>query len=131
MKICVTASGEGLEAPVDSRFGRCSYFVIVDEDSMEFESMPNESSSASGGAGIQAAQQVINEGADVLITGSVGPNAFPILASENVAVYTFGTGSVSEAVKAYRSGSLESITSANSPGKVGKPSSGGGRRGRM
>jgi predicted Fe-Mo cluster-binding NifX family protein len=34
MKICVTATAANLEAQIDPRFGRCSYFVIVDSETM-------------------------------------------------------------------------------------------------
>jgi len=32
MKICVSAFSGSLDAEVDSRFGRCAYFVIVDSE---------------------------------------------------------------------------------------------------
>ncbi|WMW22100.1 NifB/NifX family molybdenum-iron cluster-binding protein [Methanolobus mangrovi] len=117
MKICVTASDTGLEAPVDPHFGRCKYFVVVDPESMEFESIANGQGSASGGAGVQAAQQIIGEGIGVLITGSVGPNAFSLLSSEGIEMKISLAGPVIEAIKAYGSGSLETIEAANSPGK--------------
>ncbi|WP_319508573.1 NifB/NifX family molybdenum-iron cluster-binding protein [uncultured Methanolobus sp.] len=117
MKICVTASSTGLDAPVDPHFGRCKYFVIVDSGSMEFESIENGQGSVSGGAGVQAAQQVIGKGIDALITGSVGPNAFSLLSSEGIEMKISSSGSVVEAIKAYGSGSLETIGAANSPGK--------------
>ncbi len=120
MKICVTANDSGLEASVTPHFGRCKYFVIVDPDSMEAESIENGNGSATGGAGVQAAQQVISKGIDALITGSVGPNAFSLLSSENVEMKIFSSGSVLEAIKSYRSDSLDSIEAANSPGKHGR-----------
>ncbi len=120
MKICVTANDSGLEASVTPHFGRCKYFVIVDPDSMKSESIENGSGSATGGAGVQAAQQVIGKGIDTLITGSVGPNAFSLLSSENVEMKIFTSGSVLEAINSYRSGSLDSIEAANSPGKHGR-----------
>ncbi len=117
MKICVTANGSGPEAAVDKRFGRCSHFVIVDPDTMESESMENNNSSASGGAGVRAAQDVIGKGVDVLITGNVGPNAFDLLSSADVDMRMSSSGSVLEAIEAYRSGLLDAINIANSPGK--------------
>ena len=36
MKICVTSTGPSPDAPVDMRFGRCQYFVIVDSETMEY-----------------------------------------------------------------------------------------------
>jgi predicted Fe-Mo cluster-binding NifX family protein len=63
MKICVTATAGDVNAQVDPRFGRCQYFVFVDSDTMAFEAMANEAIAAPGGAGIQAAQAVVNTGA--------------------------------------------------------------------
>ena len=37
MKMCISASSGNLDANVDSRFGRCPYFVIVDSETMEFK----------------------------------------------------------------------------------------------
>jgi hypothetical protein len=76
MKIAVSASSPALESPVDPRFGRCLYFLIVDPETMEFEAVENPYVSASGGAGIQAAQLVIQKNVEAVLTGSCGPNAF-------------------------------------------------------
>ena len=76
MKICVSSTGKDLDAQVNPRFGRCSYFLVVDTETMSFEYISNESAMASGGAGIQAAQTVAKAGVKVIITGNVGPNAF-------------------------------------------------------
>ena len=56
MKICVSATANSLDAPVDPRFGRCQYFLIVDSETMQFEAIPNMASGAMGGARIQAAR---------------------------------------------------------------------------
>ena len=76
MKICVTSSGDNLDAQLDPRFGRCAYLMIVDSETMQFEAVPNSAAGVTGGAGIQAAQTIANKGAKALITGNVGPNAF-------------------------------------------------------
>ena len=106
MKICVTATGRDLHAQVDPRFGRCQYFVFVDSDTMAFEAMPNDAIAAPGGAGIQAAQAVVNKGVDVLISGNIGPNAFQVLFAAGVKVATGAYGTVKEAVEMYKSGKL-------------------------
>ena len=62
MKIAVSATGPGLDAQVDPRFGRCQYFVVIDPDNMEFESIENSSARASGGAGISVAQTIAGKG---------------------------------------------------------------------
>jgi len=106
MKMCVTATAGDLNAQVDPRFGRCQYFVFIDSDTMAFEAMANEAIAAPGGAGIQAAQTVVNKGANVLISGNVGPNAFQVLSTAGVKIATGAYGTVKEAVEMYKSGKL-------------------------
>jgi len=107
MKICVSASSDSLDANVDSRFGRCPYFMIVDSETMEFSAISNDSTNAAHGAGIQAAQTVVNMGAKVVITGNVGPNAFNVLSATGIKIVTGASGSVKEVVEKYKSGQLK------------------------
>ncbi|PVX25504.1 MAG: dinitrogenase iron-molybdenum cofactor biosynthesis protein [Candidatus Bathyarchaeum sp.] len=116
MKICVSASSGSLDAEVDSRFGRCPYFVIVDSETMEFDVVVNDSSGAAHGAGIQAAQTVVNMGVKVVLTGNVGPNAFNVLSATGIKIVTGASGSVKEAVEKYKKGELQ---------EVGNPTVGG------
>ena len=126
MKICVTSTGNSLEAQIDPRFGRCSYFVIVDSETMQFEAVPNTAAGASGGAGIQAAQTVANKGVKLLITGNVGPKAFQALASASIEVATGSFGTVREAVEKYKRGELNNTDAPTVGGHFGM----GGRGGR-
>ena len=104
MKICVSSTGEDLNANVDPRFGRCQCFLIVNTDTMDFESISNESAMASGGAGIQAAQTVAKAGAEVMITGNMGPNAFQTLSAAGLKIFTGATGTINEVVEKYKKG---------------------------
>lgn len=106
MKICVTATAGDLNAQVDPRFGRSQYFVIVDSDTMAFEAMVNEAMNAPGGAGIQAAQAMVNKGVGVVISGNMGPNAFQVLSTAGVKIATGAYGTVKEAVEMYKIGKL-------------------------
>lgn len=113
MKIAVTAKGNTLEAQVDPRFGRCATFLIVETDDMSFEVVDNSAAAAGGGAGIQAAQQVAETGASVLLTGNCGPNAFKTLEAAEVEVVSGVSGTVKEAVEAFVAGELKSADGAN------------------
>jgi len=132
MKVCVTASGPGLDVPLDPRFGRCAYFVFVETESMEAESIPNSSSGAASGAGIQAAQTIANAGASALITGNVGPNATQTLNAAGVKIYLDQGGSVKDVVERFKKGELKEITSASVPphAGMGRGRGGGGGMGR-
>ncbi len=120
MKICVSAFSDNLDADVNSRFGRCQYFVIVDSETMEFSAISNASSSAAHGAGIQAAQTVANMGVKVVITGNVGPNAFSVLSASGIKIVTGASGSVREAVEKYKSGQLQEIGGPTVGGHFGR-----------
>ena len=125
MKIAISATVPDLDAEVDPRFGRCQYFVIVDPDTMEFESVENSSAMASGGAGISAAQMIIGKGVEAVLTGNCGPNAYQVLSPAGIKVITGISGRVWDAAQSYKSGNLESSTQPNVPDHFGSSFSGG------
>ncbi len=112
MKIAITSSGKDLNSTVDPRFGRCSYFIIVDADSMEFKSVDNPAVTASGGAGIQAAQMIADEGVEAVITGNVGPNAIRTLSIAGIEVYSGARGTIEDTIKLFKEGELTKADSA-------------------
>jgi predicted Fe-Mo cluster-binding NifX family protein len=102
MKIAISSSGTDQSAQVDPRFGRCQYFIIIDTESGETKTVANAAQSAGGGAGIQAAQTVADHGAETVLTGNVGPNAHRALQAANITVITGVSGTVSDALQAFR-----------------------------
>lgn len=84
MKLCVTSTGDTLDSKADGSFGRAHYFLIVDTDTLKFESIANASANATQGAGIAAAQTISDTGVDALLTGYVGPKA--LMALENTGI---------------------------------------------
>jgi predicted Fe-Mo cluster-binding NifX family protein len=113
MKICISSTGEDLDSQVDPRFGRCSYFLIVDIDTMSFESISNESAMSSSGAGIQAAQTVAKADVEAVVTGNVGPNAFQTLSAAGIKVFTGANGNVKGVIEKYKKGELKKIEYAS------------------
>jgi predicted Fe-Mo cluster-binding NifX family protein len=124
MKIAVTATGEGLDAPASPIFGRSAYISMIETDTMACESLPNPAVSASGGAGIQAAQFLAARGAQALVTGNVGPNAFQVFSAAHIPVYLYDGPSVRQAVQAFVGGEL---TEASGPSARSHSGIGGGR----
>jgi predicted Fe-Mo cluster-binding NifX family protein len=106
MKIAITASAEGIDCAVDPRFGRAAYFAIVDTETGQCNSIPNEAVSAGGGAGITAAKTVADAGAQAVLTGNCGPNAVRTLQAAGVKIYAGVTGTVKEAIEAFKAGKL-------------------------
>lgn len=126
MKIVISAAGNDLDAEVDPRFGRCQYFLFVDTETMEFEAISNESAISAAGAGISAAQKVAEKGAELVLTGNVGPNAFQTLSAAGIKIITGVSGTVGEAVERFKKGELKETDSATVGGHFGM----GGGKGR-
>ncbi|MEA3344619.1 MAG: NifB/NifX family molybdenum-iron cluster-binding protein [Patescibacteria group bacterium] len=109
MKICITSNDTNLDSLVDSRFGRSLYFVLV-EGKKKIKSIQNKSVNAIRGAGIQAAQIVSDAGAEIIITGNIGPKAFDVLNNAGIKVFQTVDGlKIKEALLAFEKGELKEI----------------------
>ena len=86
---------------------------------MDFDVVSNDSTNAAHGAGIQAAQTVVNKGAKVVITGNVGPNAFQVLSATGIKVLTGVSGNIKDAVEKFKSGELQETTNPTVGGHFG------------
>ncbi|MBW1820909.1 MAG: NifB/NifX family molybdenum-iron cluster-binding protein [Deltaproteobacteria bacterium] len=117
MRIAVTSTGKDLDSNMDPRFGRAAYFIIVNPETMEYETVENSQNlNLPQGAGIQAGKTIIDNNADALITGNCGPKAFKVLQSAGVKIFTGAKGSVSEVISKCKNGELESTDQANVEG---------------
>ena len=117
MKIAITATNDSPDAEVDPRFGRAQHFAICETDSNTVDFVNNEQNlNAPSGAGIQAAQNVIATGAQVVITGNCGPKAFKTLSSAGIKIVVGATGTVKEVFEKFSSGELAYTDSANVDG---------------
>ena len=117
MKIAITSQGKDLNSQVDPRFGRAAYIIIVDTETMDFEVIDNAANKGtSRGAGTQTASNVSEKGAEVLLTGFCGPNAFKTLDAANIKVGNDATGTIQDAVDQFKAGKFEFATDANVDG---------------
>lgn len=117
MKIAVTAKGNELTSPVDPRFGRAAHILIVDSETMDFVALDNSANvNAFKGAGIQAATMICEHGAEVLLTGYCGPNAFRTLEAAGIKVGSDTAGTVVEAVENFKRGAVRFSEAANAEG---------------
>ncbi|MBU3160714.1 NifB/NifX family molybdenum-iron cluster-binding protein [Clostridium frigoris] len=109
MKIVISSDGKINENLLDKRFGRCEYFQIHDTESGEVKILENKRQSSSGGAGIVASNQLIEEKVDVIITGNLGPNAFELIEKAGIRAYKCGIMDISSVLEKYNKGELEEI----------------------
>jgi predicted Fe-Mo cluster-binding NifX family protein len=119
MKIAVTSNGAALDAQASPIFGRCPSYVFVDTETMEYEAVENPAVSSASGAGVQAAQFVVERGAQAVVTGNIGPNAFNVFQSAGAPVYVHEGGTVRQVVDAYKAGQLFAAFGATGPAHAG------------
>jgi predicted Fe-Mo cluster-binding NifX family protein len=116
-KVAFTTSGDGLDAPLDGRFGRAPKFLVYDLDTNTFELIDNRQSlNAAQGAGIQAAETVARSGAKALVTGHCGPKAYRVLSAAGVKTYNTDAPTVADALDRYSAGRLTEAGSADVDG---------------
>jgi predicted Fe-Mo cluster-binding NifX family protein/ferredoxin len=113
MKIAVTSTGGDLDSQVEPRFGRCPYFLIVDSETFAFEALENPNVALGGGAGIQSAQLLANSGAQTVLTGNCGPNAFATLGAAEIQVIVGVSGVVRQAVEQFKQGAFSGAVEPN------------------
>ena len=108
MKIAISATGDSLDAVVESRFGRCAWFLLVDSETMECEAIKNENADAASGAGTSCAQLVLDKGVDAVISGRVGPNAYEVFKQGEVTILIAPqNSSVQEAIQKCKDNQLQ------------------------
>jgi predicted Fe-Mo cluster-binding NifX family protein len=121
MKVAVSTTKGGLDDNICPIFGRCPTFTIVEVGGKSIEKtnvIPNPGAQAGGGAGIAAAQTVIDAGADEVITGNCGPNAIGVLSQSGIKVYV-ASGTVKSAVEDLLAGELSPLESPSVSGHFG------------
>ncbi|MDY7030672.1 MAG: NifB/NifX family molybdenum-iron cluster-binding protein [Thermodesulfobacteriota bacterium] len=120
MKVGVSSTGKDLEASVDTRFGRCAFFIVVNTDDMSYEAFDNEYMTSGEGAGIKLAESIISKGAEVVITWKCGPKAMKMLTTAGVEVIENQTGKINQLIQYYKEGKLKSSTEPNVQNYHGK-----------
>jgi predicted Fe-Mo cluster-binding NifX family protein len=120
MKIAVSSKGNTLDSEVDPRFGRAGFFLLVDPETLEVQVIKNRQNlQLPQGAGIQAAQVVIEHGAKTVLTGNCGPKAFKVLQAAGVNVGIGISGTIKEAILQYKQGKISFAQEPNVEGHWG------------
>jgi predicted Fe-Mo cluster-binding NifX family protein len=107
MKILFSSTGKNWDDEVDQRFGRASGFVLYDEETDKLNWYSNEENiNAQHGAGVNASQLAINTGANILVTGRIGPKAYDILKTAEIKIFISGNIKLKEAYKCLKNNTL-------------------------
>ena len=129
MKIVITSTGSDFDSTFSPTFGRCPFFIFLEGEQADgMEAVRNPATEAHGGAGIQAAQFVVDRGVDAVVTGRVGPNAMDVLRAADIPIYIFQGDTPRQAFDAFKSGTLQEQTEVQGRRGGRGAGRGGGRR---
>jgi predicted Fe-Mo cluster-binding NifX family protein len=129
MRIAISATGPSLNSEIDPRFGRSEYFVVVDPETMQLETLRNPNLGAASGAGISTAQLICNQGVGAVLTGSIGPKAHQVLSTAGVRMLTGVSGKIDDAIAMFKSGMLVERADAGTGPGMGSRSGPGSAKG--
>lgn len=89
-------------------FGRAPYMLFSEDGRESIEENPG--AQEQGGAGIMAAQFIVDSGANVLITMRCGQNAADVFKAAEIGIFKAQGAPAHEALAAYARGELSELT---------------------
>lgn len=89
MILFISSQKPELQSPIDERFGRARWLMEYNSETGNWTEHANPGAEHSGGAGVAAAQFVIDHKADIVISGAFGPNAAGAFRAGNIAMRLF------------------------------------------
>jgi len=116
MKICIPTMGQnGLDNLVGEHFGRVPTYTIVDLDTDDVKVIPNTSHHMGGQ--VDPPEIMAREGVNVMICQGLGRRAITMFEEFGIEVYIGATGTVKDAVAAFRQGRLQKASMNDACGK--------------
>ena len=108
MIVMISAQEPKLEAKKDDRFGRCQWLIKMDTETKQWEAFQNPGVSQSSGAGVAAAQFVVDHKVSMIVSGDFGPHASSAFRAANIEMrlFTSDVSSVQDAIDLAAQGKL-------------------------
>lgn len=119
MIIAIPIDDQTPENTVCISFGRAPGFLIYDTESGKQSIVNNSAAASQGGAGIKAAQAVVDSKAEAVLTPRCGENAAEVIKAAGIKIYKTINNSIKDNIKAFNAGEL-SLLEDISPGKHGQ-----------
>lgn len=106
MKIAMPVDDKSIKTNISQSLGRAPYFLIYDTESKESLFLDNSASASQGGAGIKAAQTIVDNKVAALLTPRCGENAAEVINKANIQMFKVINDSIEDNVKALKDGKL-------------------------
>ena len=116
MKIAIGLEENSYESQVDRRFGRASFFILIDTENNNYEIIENEAKDEATGAVLKVVKNLMSLGVDEIIAGEIGPKAAVLIEEFDIPTYKLGElKSVDEVLKNYKETKLEKFDFSTKP----------------
>lgn len=109
MRIVMPVDENNMQAKVSSSFGRAPFFLVYDIETKESIFVDNKAARSPGGAGVIAAQTVVDNKADALLVPRCGQNAADVLQAGKVKIYKSLEGTAEENIEAFIDKKLDTL----------------------
>lgn len=106
MRIGIPTETADINGSVSNNFGRTQYYLIYDDTNENFEFVSNPAANSQGGAGVKAAQVIVDNKAVAVITPQMGENAAAVLEAAQIMIYKCEEGSLMENIRLFKDGQL-------------------------
>jgi len=106
MRVAMPVDKKNMDSSICVSFGRTPYYLIYDTNTKKSEFIDNSAATSPGGAGIKAAQILVDKKADIVITPRCGENAANVLISADIKIFKSNGSSIKGNIDAYVSGKL-------------------------
>lgn len=110
MKLAIPVDTQNLESGVCPSFGRAPYFLLLDTTTKAHLFLENEAAASQGGAGIKAAQSLVDQDVTVVLTPRCGGNAGEVLGKAEVSIYKTIPGTAQHNIEAFLAKQLSPLS---------------------
>ncbi len=111
MIIVIPVEEKTTDGMICPSFGRTPYYLLFDSNNNTVRYIENNAAQASGGAGIKAAQLLVDSKVEAVITPRCGENAAEVLKDAGIEIYQTNGVSVKENMTLASNGDLAAMTS--------------------
>ena len=102
VKIAIPSTGKTPGSLISNSFGRCPYIIFYDNESKKYNAVENIGSKFQDGSGLKAAEIVIQNRVNVLLTIEIGRKAYSVLSKEHIEVNLLkSTGTVKSLINKF------------------------------
>ncbi|NLB51096.1 MAG: dinitrogenase iron-molybdenum cofactor biosynthesis protein [Clostridiaceae bacterium] len=109
MKLAIPVDKKGEEAKVCDSLGRAPYYLIHDTETGEREFVLNTAATSAGGAGVRAAQIIVDQGVAILLTPRCGQNAAGVIEAAGIKIHRTEGNSIEANIEAFLADKLPQL----------------------